>query len=67
MTHFTVPHLALGKAYRQPARVEQGPGMGAPEPVPGGGGCQRDRIALTLLPVTPAVQDHQDYPRGASV
>ena len=24
-------------------------------------------IALTLLPVTPAVQDHQDHPGGASV
>jgi hypothetical protein len=67
VAHLAVAHLAFREPDRQSTGIEQGPGGGSPKPVPGRGGRQLDRISLALLPVAPAVQDHQDYPGSASV
>jgi len=56
-----VPHLTLGEADPEAARLEKGAGgVSRPEPMPHRGLRQFDGVSFPLLPVSPPIKDEQD-------
>ncbi len=56
-----VPHLPLGEADGEPARLEQGARLALPQAVPHRRPGQFDRVALAGLAIPPAVQHNERH------
>ena len=61
VAHLGVPHLPCGKPRIGSVGDERGVGAGRHQPVEGGGLREFRRVALCLLPETPAVEDAQHH------
>src|SRR5204863_9218553 len=56
MTHFAVAHLAVGKYYGEPGRVQERARRPAPEAMPDGSVAELDGVALAAGTKAPAVE-----------
>lgn len=58
---FRVAHLSCWQAHGPTRSLQQGVGIGSPKAIQDRGFRSQHRVAIESIPITPAIQDHQNH------